>query len=110
MTEELVIVDEYSDEFYVCVGETETGRICVLSVIYKPSGFMYADKQRFSKDKLFDEEKRNLTVDKKNIIYGFVEDVSDASIEIDGKQVDLFSFNCQVDKKVKEIGFWYYVE
>ncbi len=110
MTEDLFIVDEYSEDFYVCVGETETGKMCVLSVIYKPSGFMYADKQRFSKDELFDEEKRNLTVDKKKITYGFVEEVSDTSIEIDGKKVDLISFNYQADKKDKEIGFWYYVE
>lgn len=110
MTEDLFIVDEHSEDFYVCVGETETGKMCVLSVIYKSSGFMYADKQRFSKNELFDADKRNLTVDKKNIVYGFVEDASDNSIEVDGKQVDLISFNCQVDKKDKEIGFWYYVE
>ena len=110
MTEDLFIVDEYSEDFYVCVGETETGRMCVLSVVYKPSGLMHADKQRFSKDKLFDVEERTLTIDKKNIKYGFIEDVSDNSIEIDGKQVDLIPFNCQVDKKDKEISFWYYVE
>ena len=54
-------------------------------------------------EKLFDTDERNLTVDKKTIKYGFVEDVSDNSIEINGKQVDLISFNCQVDKKDKEI-------
>lgn len=110
MTEDLFIVDEYSEDFYVCVGETETGKICVLSVVYKSSGFMHADKQSFSKSKLFDSDERNLTVDKKKITYGFTEDVSDNSIEIDGKQVDLLPFTCQLDKEDKEIGFWYYVE
>ena len=109
MTEDLFIVDEYSEDFYVCVGETETGRMCVLSVVYKPSGFMHADKKKFSKDKLFDAEERTLTVDKKNIKYGFIEDVSDNSIEIDGKQVGLLPFTCLLDKEDKEIGFWYYV-
>lgn len=110
MTEDLFITDEYSKDFYVCVGETETGKLCVLSIEYKSSGFMYADKQRISKEELFDVDKRKLTVNKKEITYGFVENTSDTSIEIDGKKVDLIYFNYQVDEKDKEIGFWYYVD
>lgn len=110
MTEDLFIVNEYSEDFYVCVGETEAGRICVLSIEYKPSGFIHANKQKISKEELFDVNKRNLTVNKNKIIYGFIENDSGPSIEIDDKQVDLIYFNYQVDKKDKEIGFWYYVE
>ena len=110
MVVDLFIVDEYSEEFYVCVGETSAKRICVLSIQYNPSGFMHGKKQGIFKDKLLNVPTRMLTVNKKKIVYGFTDKIDIPSIEINGTTVEVLIFSYPDNTKEKTIGFWYYVE
>ena len=107
---DLFLVDEYSEDFYVCVGETTADKICVLSMQYESSGVMHGKEQVIQKDKLFDVPTRTLTINKQKIVYGFTDDIDSMSIEIDGRTVELFTFSYPGNTEEKTISFWYYIE
>lgn len=109
-TVDLYVVDEPFEEFYVCVGETTSDHICVLSIQYTSSGFSYANKQNISRKELFNEDRRTLTVNKQKIVYGFTDNTENKILEVDGRKAEVFSFENVIDTKKSEVGFWYYFE
>ncbi|MBR6552645.1 MAG: hypothetical protein IKT89_07375 [Clostridia bacterium] len=107
---ELLLIDEPNEDFYICVGETTYGNICVLAIEYNSSSVAHAVKRTVSKDEMFSISNDLLKIDDKKIKFGFIGQTDENDLQTNTSQIKEIPFSYFVNEKEEKATFFYYFE